>query len=425
MPLVYRHAHDDGNWHHPTLPPVIGGDDPDPPVANPEMWFGVTLFGQSYGNYKNHKISNTGNRYRQVEFDTVYDGDRGGAATREFGSTNDIGEWSDMTHGFIRNDQPIIYSFKDGNNYDGKNETQFKQSIKDFIDSRPGGSNTRVWLAFAHEFDNDAAPSESNPSTFNGKLYNGVGMTRFYDRNLWIREVLDDAPYSDADCRNGGWLRFGVITTGSPFQGGMAYTNPRVWKAYHDQMATHAGRDDVWDFWGCDKYNPAWEGANRYMLWSDWSKKFKQCHEQTGLPIVIAEAGSPRADSFPSGWTTAQRNAERADWLAEQYGNMKAEGYYDVCTYWRVPANKEKLNAWSTNMVVPTGYNSTLTGYSYTNDQGVTFTWAGSGAQGNGGFDDQDTCDVISEFCITSIREANAISGNPTIPFYTGSGGFG
>lgn len=423
MPLTYYAARSDGKWHHlgGTLPDENPGpSDPDPPVQG-DLWFGRTLIGQSSANYKKFTLSGESDRYKQVEYDTVYDlggslgVKRGGAVMRSFGPTSQIGTWSTMTGGYFRAHQPVIYSFKDGNNYDGKTESQFKQSIRDFIDSRPVGSTARVWLTFAHEFDNDKAPGgDDQPegtATFWGLRYNGVGMSRYYARNLWIREVLEGeggSQYAEASYRNGGWLKFGPIVTGTPFQHGRSPSSDRAWNQYHDAMSDYAGRDDVWDFWGCDKYNPKWDGddANRYMLWADWSKKFTACNQQTGLPIVIAECGSARDTRSMS---VALRDADRAAWLANQYVNMIESGMYDCATYWRVPAVKGTTaqqinNPFSTQMICPTGENAAML----------------PDVMANGGPDAQAVCDVHHEHALRSIAEANAISGNPQIPYYTG-----
>lgn len=398
-------------WEHPTLPDIVPGNPPPPPPPPPPpnggaidgLWFGTTLFGQSYARYKLHNIGSTQNRYNQVEYDTVWNGNRGGAVMREFGSNSDIGTFNNAVGNF-RNDQPCIYSWKDGPNVSGKAEATFKADLRAFIDSKPVGRTTRIWLVFHHEMDNDGNMLDATNHT--GEMGN------WYDRNIWCREVLDnDRPTASA--RNGGWIKFGPIVTGTPFQHGRANTSTRSWKAYTDNMASHAGIaggganvDQIWDFWGCDKYNPAWDGSTRYLPFSDWGLKFQQANDYTGLPIVIGEAGSPRALN-DLGQTLDERNQERATWLATQYEGMLNKGFYDASCYWRVPSLSNNLNAWSTNMITPNGYNATVNG------------------ETNGGFDDPHTCSVHSEYAVGSITQANALDVGPNIPYYTGSGGFG
>jgi len=407
-----------GTWNHPTLPPYDPGptDPGNGGGGDGLLWFGTTIFGQSYANYKKQTINNIGNRYNQVEYDAVWNGQRGGGVSREFNSNNGIQTFSGATQPHQRNNQPICYSFKDGALSNNTPEATFKNELRAWIDSKPGSLNTRVWLVFKHEWDNT---ENSNKVRVMDDGTPGVGqINNWYERQLWVREVLNGeggAQYAAAAARNGGWIRFGPISTGVPFQQGRSNNDPISWKTYSDGMATFAGVSscaDIWDFWGMDRYNPSWS-SGKYISASDYMLKPTQCHDYTGLPFVVGESGSPRAQN--SG-TTAQRNAERAAWLDAEYSALKNSGFVDAVMYWRVPSNNDPTNAWSTNMVTPTGFNGTWGGY------------AGTPAANNGGFDDQLTSDVISEYCINSINEANALAadlGNPTIPFYTGSGGYG
>ena len=87
---IYR-MWQNGTWNHPTLPPVNPNPDepPPPPPPPPDLlWFGTTLFGCSYANYKKQTISSVQNRYYQVEYDTVFGGVRGAAVSREFNSNS-------------------------------------------------------------------------------------------------------------------------------------------------------------------------------------------------------------------------------------------------------------------------------------------------------------------------------------------------
>ena len=413
---LYR-AGADGKWHHSTLPDVLPPEPPDPEPT--DTWFGVTIFGESYGNYKNHQIGSPQNRYYQVEYDTVWDlggslgVKRGSGVSREFGGDN-VGTWTGGASPNQRNGQPICYSFKDGPNVNQKNEATFKADFIDFIDSHTG--TDRCWLVFHHEWDNDA-------NMGNGNLHTGA-MGNWYDRNMWIAQVLtDDRP--SAWARNGGWLKFGHISVGTVYT--TTPTADRGFQTYCENMMSHAGvseLSDIWDFGGVDKYNPGWKATPmKYIDFADYIRRPTQFHDRYGLPFVIGESGSPRIDA--SG-TVAQRNAARAAWLDAEYQGFKDLGWIDAVMYWRVPSNEQKLNPWSTNMVTPTGYDATMTGYQYTTPQGVTYRWSDSNnARTQGGFDDQLTSDVISEYCLNSIAEANAIATNPTISYYTGSGGFG
>jgi hypothetical protein len=422
-----------GTWNHPTLPAI--NPEPVDPQPQGDLWFGTLLVGQSYANYKKFTISGEAARYRQIEYDTIHDlggtlgTKRGSAAIRSFGPTSGIGTWTSMTGGDIRATQPIIYSWKDGGNHDGSSESVFKQEFRDWMDSRPVGSSTRVWLAYAHEFDNDGYPSEASPTLFNGKSATGVGMERWYDRNIWVWEVLQEAAYDQNWARNGGWLKFGWITTGSPYQHGKPNTDSRSWRRYIEEMCnrinatvpalsgiTPATIGDFWDYHGCDKYNPSWDGndATRYMTWANWSLKFSQAYDLTGLPIVIAEAGSAR--DTRTGITVANKDAERAAWLQNQYQSMKDAGYYDVVTYWRVPSVKPSNSVqdqydkpFSTNMITPTGYNAECAASQY-----------GPGLIGGTGSDAQAVCDVHNEWCLQTIADANSLGVGPPITYYTG-----
>jgi hypothetical protein len=419
-PATFYRAWQNGTWNHPTLPAI----NPDPPVDPPppqDVWFGTTLIGQSYARYKLWTIGGVAARYRQVEYDTIFNGNRGSAVMREFGDVNNMNTWSQTVSNF-RSGQPVIYSFKDalpnnGGPIGNNGETAFKQAFRDWMDGRPGGSNVRVWLAFHHEFDND------------GNMDNGANntgdMLMWYERNAWIYEVLQESAYDQNWARNGGWLKFGWITTGTPWQHGRANTSTRSWKTYVDNMAAYAAAnvtglstitgatiDRFWDFHGCDKYNPNWDGngPDYYMTWANWSLKFSQAHDYTGLPIVIAEAGSAR--DLRSGVSVTNKDADRAAWLDSQYQNMVNAGYYDAVTYWRVPkakgtAQEILTGSFSTQMITPTGYNAEIL--------------AAEGALvGGTGSDAQAVCDVHNEWCINSIATSNALGVGPAISYYTG-----
>jgi hypothetical protein len=326
--------------------------------------------------------------------------------------------------GEARGGQAICFSFKDGGNVDDSTETEFKNAFKAWMDGRPGGSSTYVWLAFHHEWDND------------GNMTNGANRTgamlNWYTRQGWIREVLNETAYKGNAAKNGGWLKFGPIATGVPFQKSTLPTDAKGYRTYTNgalEVTGFATINDLWDYWGCDKYNPAWDGNTRYMPWSNWSIRMTQLHQEYNVPFVVGEAGSPRA-AQTLGQTLAQRNSERAAWLNTQWSNIKAAGWFDACMYWRTPANSNAVNAWSTNLVVPAGdYDDWLTSsnYVYTDpDTGNQYPWnAPADAKTAGGFEDQPTSDVIGEYCVRSITDANALGIGPALTYYTGSGGYG
>lgn len=412
----------DGIWKATGMPDIDPDpDNPDPPTEDPLLWFGVTIFGQSYAQYKEHTIGSSENRWSQGQYDCSYGGNRGGGVTRVFQNPGNPHTWANAKPSYIRDGHCIMYSSLDYYN----DETSYKNGFKAWLDQKMADDpdqETRVWYIFKHEFDNDDKPQGQTGPYQIGTPGTGQ-INRWYDRNIWTREVLELTAYKDMAAKNGGSIRFGMVSTGNPWQHGKNQNSNTAWKSFANGMASYsgagsgseAGRNvgEIWDFMGADKYNPAWGGDTRYMAWSDWSKHFALCHDYTGLPIVIGEAGSPRA-SQTLGQNLTQRNNERAAWLANQFENMKNAGYYDAVCYWRVPANSDHWNAWSTNMVVPTGYNATL-GSQYTN----------SGAANNGGFDDQATNDVQAEYSVRSITEANAFGQGPPLTYYTGGGGFG
>lgn len=399
---LYR-ATASNTWRHLTLPDVIPGGtvdpDPDPNPVDPELWYGTTLFGQSFANYKKHAISGVNDRLKQVEYDTVYGGNRGGACSRIFGSGM-METFDNMLSGAHRAGQPVCYSFKDGPGVDNSSESVFKGRFRDWLDAgNAKNPKRRVWLVFHHEFDNDGNMTDGNNQT--GQMGN------WYDRNIWLREVLEETAYKGMAARNGGWVKTGFITVGKVFHQKNSPTANDGFQTYCENIMTRAGTSnlgDIWDFGGMDRYNPSWESGS-YVTVPDYLLRPTQFHSRYGLQFVVGESGSPRV---LNNQTTAQRNASRASWLDDLYGALRDTGWVDAVFYWRVPSNSNPLNAWSTNMVTPTGYNGSFSAY------------AGSQAAGNGGFDDQLTSDVISEYCVTSIQQANALNKGPNIPYYTG-----
>lgn len=396
---IYR-AWQNGSWNHPTLPPIIPDDTPQPPLPT-DLWFGTTIYGSSYFNYKNHVLSGANGgaaRYRQVEYDTVWNGNRGNAISRNF-NTGGIGTYANMASSSHRAGQVICHSYKDGSGVNGSNETQFKNALKTWIDGHTGSQ--RCYLVFHHEFDNDG-------NMGNGNLHTGE-MGNWYDRHQWTAEVMTDERPDDW-ARNGGWLKVGMITVGTVFTVGP--TENRGYKTYCENMMSHAGvseLSDIWDFLGVDKYNPGWDkkGGGVYLPYADWSKRMIPANDDYGLPIVVGETGSPFRNGSQSLSATA-RKQERAAWLDAQWGSCKEQGIFDAVMYWRVPSNGSPLNAWSSNMATPDGYNTTVPGYS------------GSDVAAQGGFDDQYTSDVISEYCVNSITEANALGIGSTLTYWTG-----
>jgi len=390
---------------------VIPSDTPDPPPTS-ELWYGTTIFGSSWFNYKKHTISNPQNRLSQVNYDIAWNGNRGAGVLRTF-EDGVMQSWANATNG-LRARVPMCYSWKDGAGVNNSSESTFKQRFRDFLDDGRS-ANRRVWLCFHHEFDNDGNMS-------NGNLHTGE-MGNWYDRQIWLREVLDGdggSQYAADAAKNGGWVKTGFITVGQVFNPGVNPLGNRAWRTYCDNMLIHAGYStsnpedlaNIWDYGGMDKYNPGWKAdPMKYVTPADYLAAPTAFHDRYGLPFLIGESGSPR---ITQSGTVAQRNANRAAWLDAEYAAIKETGWVDACMYWRVPSNGDQWNAWSTNMVTPNGYNATLPG-----------AYSGSGAQSQGGFDDQLTSDVISEYCLNSIDEANALGLGPNIPYYTGGGGFG
>lgn len=412
----------DGLWKAQGMADIDPGGGPGTENPSPDLWFGTTLFGSSYAQYKEHTINGADDRWKQIQYDMSYGGNRGSAVTRVFQNPGQPHNWGNAQKSFFRKKHCIMYSSLDYYNDESSYKNGFKAWLDDKNTSDPDGE-TYVWYIFKHEFDNDDKPQGGGTGPYQIGTPGTGQINRWYDRNIWTREVLELVGYKDNADRYGGWLRFGMVSTGNLWQGGKSQNANTAWKSFANGMASYSGAgsgseagkqvSEIWDYMGADKYNPAWAGNNRYMDWDDWSKHFALCHDYTGLPIVIGEAGSPRA-SQTLGQNLTQRNQERAAWLENQFARMKAAGYYDAVCYWNVPANSNNLNAWSTNMITPNGYNATLGG-----------NYSGSDAQANGGFDDQYTFDVLSEYSVTSIAEANALGVGPQLDYYTGGGGFG
>lgn len=404
---IYR-AYSDQFWKSPGSVDIKGTpNDPKPPPPPPPglLWYGTTIFGQSYARYKMHMIGGAGGetgehrRYRQVEYDTVATIDgatrRGGGVLRVFGGSSP--SWSECKPSYVRSNHPICYSWKSPNN---QSQSAFKTAFRGFLNAKPTNS-VRTWLVFWHEPDNDWEGSKANPN---------LSRDFWLDANIWCRQVLNEAAYV-----NRTDIRFGYITVGTPFAKNTATTSNRHWKRiWDDMLARPGGHDDVWDFIGCDRYNPAWDGSERYMTWDNFSAEMFNAIEYAAsrgkeLPFALGEVGSPRALTT-LGQTVLQRDNERADWLEGQYQNMIDSGIFDFACYWRVPATSaasRQRNAWSTQMITPNGYDEAgLAAGTFVNSDPVIQ---------NGGFDAQPVCDIHAKYCLESIAATDG-----AISYYTG-----
>lgn len=384
MATIYSMAND-GNWKAPGLPDVVpGGTTPPPPPPPPGglLRFGTTLFGQSSARYKLHTISGEANRYDAVENDTFATVNgvvrRGSAVVRLYGGSNGPGTWSSAKPSYVRTGQPICYSWKWPANV---SETTAKNDVRAFLDSKPTNSNF-AWLCVWHEPDDNIR---------NGQLT----MTQWMNMNVWTREVLDEAPYAGRTGATGD-LRFGMITTGVPWNKGTQPDATHGWRTYYNRSVSDYGAG-LWDYMGGDRYNPGWDGNTRYLTMANWMLRKQQMYDEVGKPFVVGEGGTARATTFPSGWTTLQRDNERAQWVRDLYDTILASGFFDAFMWWRVPANSNNLNAFSTIMITPTGYNADISPQ----------------AAQNGNFDAQPVVNVHSEYCINSM-----IAATPSIPFY-------
>lgn len=361
----------------PELPP-----DPGPPGPGVETLrkFDVTVFGQSYSRYKAGTIGPQADRHAAIEHDTAYTLSgtlrRGSGVMRVYEDT--IGTWSNAKKSFFRDGLPVIFSFKSSLS---QSEASFKTDIRAFLDSKPVDSEF-LWFAYHHEPDDDIYVDHT------------MTLDQWINRNLWIREVLDEVAYSSRTD-----IRFGPIFTGTPFASGTSA--PRRWNDFYDAMTAARGDTDTWDYMGTDRYQPAWDGPQRYMPLANWIKRLDEMFAATGLPAVIGEGGSPRPYGHNSGETVAQLDTERAAYMRSLYDLVIARGYFDAFCWWRVPALSSFENPFSTIMITPTGYNSAAD--------------ATGGTGPPGGTDAQAVVNVHSEYCINSMADAT-----PTIPFYTG-----
>lgn len=375
--------------------------DPPPPPPPPAgvLRFGTTLFGQSYSRYKSTTLGGGAPRYNAAEGDVSYTlaGTlrKGGAVTRIYGG-NSPGLWTDAKPAAVRNGQAIIYSFKCGT----EGQAAFKANFRAFLDSKPTTSEF-AWICFWHEPDDEIF---TNTKSFPGTTATDLEgkMTWWLDRNRWCREVLDEIDYSGRHD-----FRFGCIFTSAPYAPGLGPSQPRQWNDFWTRMKANRGAPDTWDFMGADDYNPAWDGANILMPVGNWIKRFDECNIATGLPIVIGEAGTPRPYSnYTAGYTYAQLDRQRADWLRTLFTLVRDRGYFDALSWWREPALKGFENPFSTIMATPAGYDAEL---------------AAAGIAGPpGGFDAPVYVGTHAEFMVKSIDTANTLAVGPhVLTYYT------
>ena len=367
-----------GVFHAPGNPDLVpGGGNPPPPPSF--LAFGTTLFGQSYKRYKEPTLASGSPRYNALEDDTVSNvggvSRKGSAVIRVYNdSGNGPGTWTDAHPSFIRADQPVVYSWKWPTSV---TQATVKQDVRDFLDSKNATTTPFAWLVAWHEPDNDWAANEAV-------------FTAWCNWQVWIREVLDEVAYAGRTD-----IRFGFITTGGPWnksQAPMGTTGVKGWQYIVTTVSALRGGDDTWDFFGLDRYNPAWDGDTRYMPYSNWAYRVKQAFALYGKPFVVGETGSPRAVQT-LGQTLAQRDAERADYITTMFNAMLADGFYDAVCWWRVPALSGFSSPFSTIMITPTGYNSTPN-------------------SPPDGTDAQAVVDVLADFCANSM-----LAANPTISF--------
>lgn len=367
-----------GAWHAPGNPDLVPGGG-NPPPQDSFLAFGTTLFGQSYSRYKEPTIAATGGlRYNAVENDTVSTVGgvtrAGSAVIRVYGGSSGPGIWTDAHPATFRADQPVVYSWKWSTSV---TQATVKSDMRTFLDSKDPVTDPFAWLVAWHEPDNDWM---SNESIF----------TAWCNWQVWIREVLDEAAYVDRTD-----FRFGFITTGGPWnksQAPMGTTGVKGWQYIVTTVSTLRGGDDTWDFFGIDRYNPAWDGQNRYMEYPNWSYRVKQAFDLYGKPFVVGETGSPRPTNG-LGQSIADQDTERAAYITRMYTAMLDAGFYDAVCWWRVPALSGFSSGFSTIMITPTGYNSTPN-------------------SPPGGTDAQAVVDVLAEYAANSM-----LAANPTISF--------
>lgn len=378
----------DGHWKAPGLPDIIpGGSTPPPPPPPPPpgggdlLRFGTTLFGQSYARYKAHEISGESARYAAVENDTFATIGgvvrRGSAVIRVYGGNSGPESWSQAKPNYMRAGQPVVYSWKWPA---AVSESTAKADVRAFLNSKP--TNEFAWLCVWHEPDDNIRDGS-------------LTWTQWLNMNVWTREVLNEPAYAGRSGPDGD-LRFGMITTGVPWNKGTQPSDAHGYRTYYNNGFNAYGGAGLWDFMGGDRYNPGWDGNTRYLTMANWILRKQQMYDEFGLPFVVGEGGTARATTFTSGWTTTQRDNERGQWIRDLYDTILDAGFFDAFCWWRVPSLSNNLNGFSTIMITPTGYNNDIL----------------PSVCANGGFDAQPVVNVHSEYCLNSMIAAG-------IPFYT------
>lgn len=389
-------AYADRRLRAPGMPDLVPGvDPPDPPdpPSNPLLAFGTTLYGQSFARFKEPTLGSGAPRYNAAEDDlrATLGGvaRRGGAVVRVYNDDNNGPEtWAQAHPAYIRDGQPVIYSWKYAA---GASETTVKNGMRAFLDSKDPDTTEFAWLINWHEPDDNIVDGN-------------LTLTQWCNQNTWIREVIDEPAYQDRTD-----FRFGMCTTGTLWNKGTQADDPRGWRTYYNAQRTNAGgRTDVWDFMGGDRYNPGWKGPTRYITVADWIRRKDEMHNELGLPFVVGEAGSARAQVNTSvGWTIEQQDVQRSTWIRDLFTKIRSQGYFDAASWWRVPALAKGggiSGAFSTIMVTRPGYNAQLTA------AGIT--------PPPGGTDALSVIDVLSEFCQQSILDAVPPTGLPAPTFY-------
>lgn len=383
----------DGLWRYARGGGIFGAGSPSSPPPGPSpsslLAFGTTLVGQSYARYKNQTLSGGSPRYNAVEDDTgfVLDGTlrKGGAVTREY-KNGGPGTWTDAQKSFFRSDQPIIWSYKQSNSV---SLADFKDDFRAWYQSKDPATTPFVWLAFHHEWDKVGTNQPGDPD-----------WDIWYDRNAAIREVMNEAEFAGRDD-----VRFGFMSTGSPWRSNVGLGDHRHWRNIWDRMEVVRGDTDTWDYLGSDRYNNQWDDPSWFTVNSEWFHHKDEAHEFTGLPHVLGEMGTARPHDPPGtdAYSKAELDQARVDWQRQMLIDITRErDYFDAACWWRVPANSGFSAPFSTIMATPIGYDAELAAASITGPPH--------------GFDAQGYVDVFSEFMVTSIDNANYFESTGDAP---------
>jgi hypothetical protein len=364
---------------------------PPPPPVDAVLAFGTTLFGAAYSRYKTKTISSTSARYTASESDMTYTLNgvprAGGAVSRVY-LTSSSWTWSQAHPSFLRDDQPVITSFKAGT----EGEATFKANVRAGLNSKPTDS-AFMWLAFWHEPDDEIFKTDksfpgTSASDITGK------MNWWITRNRWVREVLDETAFAGRSD-----IRFGPIFTSEPYLSITNESNARSWRSFYNNMVSERGGADTWEFMGGDHYNTQWNDSGFFPTIDKWMERKTDCYAATGLPYVNGEGSTARPYSnFTTGYSKAQLETMRTDWVRELLTAVRDAGYHDAFCWWREPAlgsaTQDAYTApFSTIMATQTGYDAEL---------------QAAGIPGPPhGFDAPTLVAVHSEFQVKSIDIAN------------------